>query len=240
MSGMKDATYSSRHHEQTRSAQKSFFAKTKWRCIIIDGSALINALPPRTSKTFDDYAKEDIIPKVESYGARYKRVDVVLMCTRSQVEIRDKVEKRARNQKKSDRTSKTPGNWHNSFVTPATRLSCFTSLRKRCVKQRRQAQSWRDSLSSCTDRSSATTGVDEARLDLFARKQRPYNSIPPTQAALREHAKRAAYQAGIIWGQATISNPDTSSPLNGDGHRKERHGRYVGQHYPLLQRAVGN
>ena len=45
--------------------------------IIIDGSALINASPPHTSKTFNDYAKEDIIPKVESYGARYKRVDIV-------------------------------------------------------------------------------------------------------------------------------------------------------------------
>ena len=39
------------------------------------------------------------------------------------------------------------------------------------------------------DRSSAATGVDEARLHMFARKQRPYDSIPPTQAALREHAK---------------------------------------------------
>ena len=48
------------------------------------------------------------------------------------------------------------------------------------------------------DRSSAATSVDEARLDLFARKQMPYNSIPPTRAALREHAKCAAYQAGII------------------------------------------
>ncbi len=53
------------------------------------------------------------------------------------------------------------------------------------------------------DRSSAATGVDEARLHMFARKQRPYDSIPPTQAALREHAKRTAYQAGVIWGQAT-------------------------------------
>ena len=35
--------------------------------IIIDGSALINSLPPRSSKTFDDYAKEDILPKVESF-----------------------------------------------------------------------------------------------------------------------------------------------------------------------------
>ena len=62
------------------------------------------------------------------------------------------------------------------------------------------------------DRSSAATGVDEARLDLFARKQRAYNSIPPTQAALVEHVKRASYQAGVIWGQATICNPDVSSP----------------------------
>ncbi len=48
------------------------------------------------------------------------------------------------------------------------------------------------------DRSSAATGVDQARLHMFARKQRPYDFITPTQAALREHAKRAAYQAGVI------------------------------------------
>ncbi len=71
------------------------------------------------------------------------------------------------------------------------------------------------------DRSSAATGVDEARLELFARKQRSYNSIPPTQAALREHAKRSAYQAGIIWGQATVSRPDTSSPATWGWTQKE-------------------
>ena len=32
--------------------------------IIIDGSALINSLPPRSSKRFDDYAREDILSKV--------------------------------------------------------------------------------------------------------------------------------------------------------------------------------
>ena len=53
------------------------------------------------------------------------------------------------------------------------------------------------------DRSRAATGVDEGRLHMFARKQRPYDSILPAQAALREHAKRDAYQAGVIWGQAT-------------------------------------
>ena len=64
------------------------------------------------------------------------------------------------------------------------------------------------------DRSSVATGVDEARLNMFARKQRPYDSIPPTQAALREHAKRDAYQACVIWGQATCADPDIGSPAD--------------------------
>ena len=58
------------------------------------------------------------------------------------------------------------------------------------------------------DRSSAATGVDEARLHMFARKQLPYDSIPPTQAVLREHATRAAYQVSVIWGQSTCADPD--------------------------------
>ena len=45
--------------------------------IIIDGSAFINATPPRYSKTFDDYARDDILPKVIYYGGKYGRVDIV-------------------------------------------------------------------------------------------------------------------------------------------------------------------
>lgn len=45
--------------------------------IIIDGSAFINATPPRHSKTFDDYARDDILPKVIYYGGKYGRVDIV-------------------------------------------------------------------------------------------------------------------------------------------------------------------
>ena len=45
--------------------------------IIIDGSALVNALPPRTSKTFNEYAREDVVKQIEVYGTKYQRVDVV-------------------------------------------------------------------------------------------------------------------------------------------------------------------
>ena len=40
------------------------------------------------------------------------------------------------------------------------------------------------------DRSSSTRGVNDSWLELFARKQRPFDSMPPTQAALLQHAKR--------------------------------------------------
>ena len=54
------------------------------------------------------------------------------------------------------------------------------------------------------DRSSTEKQVNEARLDMFARKQKSYEMIPPSQSALIEHTKRAAYQAGHIWGQTLI------------------------------------
>ena len=49
---------------------------------------------------------------------------------------------------------------------------------------------------------------------MFARKELPFNTIPPTQAALQQHAKRAAYQAGVIWSQITCTDPDIRSPAD--------------------------
>ena len=46
------------------------------------------------------------------------------------------------------------------------------------------------------DRTSSKTSVNDARKQLFAQKGRALDAIPPTRAALVEHAKRAAYQAG--------------------------------------------
>ena len=54
------------------------------------------------------------------------------------------------------------------------------------------------------DRSSTATRVNNAMLDMFARKQRPCQAIPPTQSALLQHVKRAAYQSGSIWSQSTL------------------------------------
>jgi len=70
------------------------------------------------------------------------------------------------------------------------------------------------------DRSSTAEVVEDARLDIFARKQRPYEAIPPTRGALLQHIKRAAYQAGCIWCQSTVHKPETQDPAEW-GRRKK-------------------
>ena len=45
--------------------------------IILDGSALINALPPRISKTFEEYAVLEVVPQVHAYSCTYIRTDIV-------------------------------------------------------------------------------------------------------------------------------------------------------------------
>ena len=62
------------------------------------------------------------------------------------------------------------------------------------------------------DRTSSKTSVNDARKQLFAQKGRTLDAIPPTRAALVEHAKRAAYQAGHCWGQALVPSPVLPSP----------------------------
>ena len=64
------------------------------------------------------------------------------------------------------------------------------------------------------DKHSATYSVDEARLNLFARKQRSYDAIPPTRASLVQHVKRSAFQAACIWGQATVCKMHEVNPGN--------------------------
>ena len=62
------------------------------------------------------------------------------------------------------------------------------------------------------DRTSTCTTVNEARKDLFTRKGRSIETIPPTYGALLEHTKRVAYQAGYCWGQTLTPNPTLPSP----------------------------
>ncbi len=75
------------------------------------------------------------------------------------------------------------------------------------------------------DRGSNKDTVYMARKDLFTRKGREIEHIPPSQAALLQHTKRAAYQAGHIWGQTLIANPELPTPSDW-GYKKTPSGEW--------------
>jgi len=80
------------------------------------------------------------------------------------------------------------------------------------------------------DRTSTCTTVNEARKDLFTRKGRSIENIPPTYGALVEHTKRVAYQAGYCWGQSLTPDPTLPSPAEWDGpDQLTDHGNLIGQ-----------
>ena len=46
------------------------------------------------------------------------------------------------------------------------------------------------------------SSINEARQLLFSQGTKTLDNIPPTEDALLQHVKQAAYQAGFIWGQS--------------------------------------
>ena len=60
------------------------------------------------------------------------------------------------------------------------------------------------------DRTSACMKINDARRDLFTRKGRDIEAIPPNPDALRQHAKRSTYQAG--WGNSLVPSPPFPCP----------------------------
>ena len=81
------------------------------------------------------------------------------------------------------------------------------------------------------DRTSDEGNVDVCRNNLFTSKGRSLETIPPTQGALIQHIKRAAYQAGHIWGQSLISRPEETSPNDWGWERDAK-----GDWHPLWSR----
>ena len=71
------------------------------------------------------------------------------------------------------------------------------------------------------DRSSEATDIDAVRLDMFARKQRSFETIPHTQAALVQHSKQAAYQAGSIWSQSMLCQIEVENPTEWGGKHQD-------------------
>lgn len=70
------------------------------------------------------------------------------------------------------------------------------------------------------DRTSCQQHVNDARKQLFTQKGRGIEGLPPTQDALMQHIKRAAYQAGHCWAQVMNPIPELPSPSDWGWEKK--------------------
>ncbi len=70
------------------------------------------------------------------------------------------------------------------------------------------------------DCTSSLEHVNDSRKELFTKKGRAIDLLPPTQAALFQHIKRAAYQAGH-WAQVMIAAPEMRSPVDWGWKKKK-------------------
>ena len=62
------------------------------------------------------------------------------------------------------------------------------------------------------DRTSNLMKVNDARQELFSKKSRQLDGIPPTRAALEQHVRRAVFQGGYVWGQTLHPKQVLPSP----------------------------
>lgn len=80
--------------------------------IIIDGAALVNSLPPRSSKTFEEYAMLDVLPRIQAYSTKYKRTDIVFDVYRPSSLKAETRSKRGRGvRRRVTGKGKIPSNW---------------------------------------------------------------------------------------------------------------------------------
>lgn len=62
------------------------------------------------------------------------------------------------------------------------------------------------------DRTSNLSNVNEVRQELFSKKGRSLENIPPTRESLMQHVKRAVLQGGYVWGQTLLKQPILPCP----------------------------
>ena len=72
------------------------------------------------------------------------------------------------------------------------------------------------------DRTSSLLKVNEARQELFCKKSREFDSIPPTKAALEQHIRRPVLQGAHTWGQTLLCQPTLPSPADWGWQRQAR------------------
>lgn len=97
--------------------------------IIIDGAALVHSLPPRISKTFEEYAMFDVLPTIQAYSTKYNRTDIVFDVYHQSSLKAETRSKRGRGvRRRVTKEGKIPSNWRNFLRENDNKVELFNFL----------------------------------------------------------------------------------------------------------------
>ena len=97
--------------------------------VIIDGAAIINMLPPGTTRTFNEYASQVFLPYITSHLQHTNRVDIVWDEYRTDSLKADTRKKRGKGiRRRVEPSSPVPGNWQSFLRTDENKMELFDFL----------------------------------------------------------------------------------------------------------------
>ena len=103
--------------------------------IIIDGAALVNSLPARSSKSFEEYAMLDVLPAMQAYSTKYKRIDIVFDVYRPSSLKAETRSKRGRGMTRRVTTDgKIPSTWRNFLGENDNKAELFNFLANKIAR----------------------------------------------------------------------------------------------------------
>ena len=102
--------------------------------VVIDGSALVHSLVPRRSKTFEEYADHEVVPKIKMYSEKYQRTDIVFDVYKASSL---KAEARSRRgqgfRRKVTGKTKLPSSWYSFLRDDSNKTELFEYLADRII-----------------------------------------------------------------------------------------------------------
>lgn len=105
--------------------------------IIIDGTAMVNASAPGRSKSFDEYATEDIIPKVMFYSSEYRRTDIVFdVYKQPSLKSETRSQRGSGFRRRVSGSSKRPMNWKRFLRDNDNKTELFHFLAEKIASTR--------------------------------------------------------------------------------------------------------
>ena len=108
--------------------------QSEYNAIIIDGSSLVYSLSANTSKNFEEYAVQDVVPKIQMYSSKYERTDIIFdVYWTSSLKAETRSNRGMEGRRRVTDKAKVPPNWKSFLRDSDNKNELFRFLADKIV-----------------------------------------------------------------------------------------------------------